>query len=330
MKPRVDPLDVIVAVGMFATIVGGLFLVVASYGSWGVPLPPKTDNPMTAMSVMRSLQASMGEGIVEVAKLNYGFSNSIDRVTASQAHASRNLDALNKKLPIPEVVQSRFVQAQAEREGRLQYLMGKSIVTLTGQGVRSGVLTANTLNGPVNDRIIKTAAKYGALGQERFNGQSQAILGRWISQESSSRQRLHALLQVRMGEAIVQKASIEHAYGARNSGLQNQLQALTAAAIRSEAPGMRLALGPQSEQDIQGSFGTQTPAAGVQVSFSGLWSDRAFMTYGIAFLILLPGILIWSLTFPRVPLERPVNMDRILELTMELMPRRPVKIHHWS
>ncbi len=330
MKPRVDPLDVIVAVGMFATIVGGLFLVVASYGSWGAPPPPKTDNPMTVMSVMRSLQTSIGEGIVEVAKLNYGFSNSLDRVTASQAHASRNLDALNKKPPISEVVQSRFVQAQAEHDGRLQYLMGKSIVTLTGQGVRSGVLTANTLNGPVNDRIIKTAAKYGALGQERFNGQSQAVLGRWIVQESSSRQRLHALLQERMGEAIVQKTSIEHTYGATNSGLQNQLQALTAAAIRSETPGMRLALLPSSEQNIQGSFGTQPSAAGVQVSFSELWSDRAFMTYGIAFLILLPGILIWSLTFPRVPLERPVNMDRILELTMELMPRRPVKIHHWS
>jgi hypothetical protein len=330
MKPRVDPLDVIVAVGMFATIVGGLFLVVASYGSWGVPPPSKADNPITAMSVMRSLQTSMGEGIVEVAKLNYGFSNSIDRVTASQTHASRNLDALNKKPPISEVVQSRFVQAKAEHEGRLQYLMGKSIVTLTGQGVRSGVLTANTLNGPVNDRIIKTAAKYGALGQERFKGEGQALLGRWISQESQSRQRLHTLLQERMGEAIVQKTSMEHAYGTKNSALQTQLQALTVAAIRSETPGMRLAQLPQSEQDIQGSFGTQTSAAGVQVSFSELWSDRAFMTYGIAFLILLPGILIWSLTFPRVPLERPVNMDRILELTMELMPRRPVKIHHWS
>ncbi|MDR4485366.1 MAG: hypothetical protein R3B95_19565 [Nitrospirales bacterium] len=331
MKPRMDPLDVIVAVGMFATMVGGLFLVVASYGSWGVPTPRKTDNPMTAMSVMRSLQTSMGEGIVEVAKLNYGFSNSIDRVTASQAHAFRNLDALNKMPPIPEVVQSRFAQAQAEREGRLQYLMGKSIVTLTGQGVRSGVLTANTLNGPVNDRIIKTAAKYGALGQERGNGQNQAVLGQWISQESSSRQRLHALLQGRMGEAIVQKASIEHAYGETKAGLQNQLQALTAAAIRSEVPGMRLAQLPQSEQGMQGSIGPQTSAAGTQVSFSELWSsDRAFMTYGIAFLILLPGLLIWSLTFPRVPLEKPVNMDRILELTMELMPRRPVKIHHWS
>lgn len=329
MKPRVDPLDVIVAVGMFATIVGGLFFVVASYGSWGVSPPSKEDNPMTAMSVMRSLQTSMGEGIVEVAKLNYGFNNSIDRVTAAQSHASRNLDALNKKAPIPEVVQSRFVQARAEREGRLQYLMGKSIVTLTGQGVRSGVLTVNTLDGPVNDRIIKTAAKYGALGQERFNGESQAAMGRWISQESQSRQRLHALLQVRMGEAIVQKASIDHVYGATNSDLKTQLQALTAAAIRSETPVGSLAQLPQFEQDIQGSFGTPTSAAGVQVSFSEVWSDRAFIAYGIAFLILLPGILIWSLTFPRVSLEKTVNMERILELTMELMPRTPVKIHHW-
>ncbi|MDR4482926.1 MAG: hypothetical protein R3B95_06745 [Nitrospirales bacterium] len=109
------------------------------------------------------------------------------------------------------------------------------------------------------------------------------------------------LLQGRMGEAIVQ--SFNRACIRGDEGRpQNQLQALTAAAIRSEVPGMRLAQLPQSEQGMQGSIGLQTSAAGTQVSFSELWSsDRAFMTYGIAFLILLPGILIWSLTFPEHP-----------------------------
>ncbi|MEO8325190.1 MAG: hypothetical protein ABI618_05025, partial [Nitrospirota bacterium] len=79
----------------------------------------------------------------------------------------------------------------------------------------------------------------------------------------------------------------------------------------------------------QGSLGAPTSAAGVQVSFSWLWKDRAFITYGIAFLILLPALLIWTLTFPRASLENPVNMDRILELTMELMPRTPVKARYW-
>jgi hypothetical protein len=328
MKPRVEPLDVIVAVGMFATIVGGLFLVVASYGSWGVPPPSKADNPITAVSVMRSLQTGMGEGIVEVAKLDNAFKNSTDRVTASLTHTSRNLDAFNKKAPIPEIVQSRFAQAKAEHEGQLQYLMGKSIVTLTGQGVRAGVLTVNTLDGPVNDRIIETAQRYGALGQGRFNGESQGLIGRWITEESQSRQRFHAHLQERMGEAIVQKASMEQAYGMTNSDLQIQLHALTAAANRLETPGVRLAQLPQSEQDFPRSLGTPTPDARIQVSFSGLWSDMSSIAYGIAFLILLPGILIWSLTLPRASLEKPVNMERILELTIELMPRTSMRAHH--
>lgn len=328
MKPRFDPLDVIVAVGMIATIVGGLFLVVASYGAWGLPSPSTTSNPITAVSVMRSLQTALGEGIIEVAKLDYAFNNSTDRLTASLTHASGNLDAFNKKATIPEVVQSRFARAKAEHDAQLQYLMGKSIVTLTGQGVRTGVLTANTLVGPVNDRIIKTAAKYGALGQGRFNGESQSVIGRWISQESQSRQRQHALLQERMGEAIVQKASMEHAYGAKNFDLQTQLNVLTAAAIRSEIPGVRLTQLTQSEQAIQQSLNTPTQAASVQFSFSGLWSNMSLFAYGIAFLVLLPGIMIWSLTLPRASLEKPVNMDRILELTMELMHLTPMKARH--
>jgi len=327
MKPRVDALDVIVAVGMFATIVGGLFLVAASYGSWGLTPPSNADTPMTAMSVMGSLQTSMGEGIVERGKMDYAFNTATDRVTATLIHTSRNLGAFNRKAPIVEVVQTRFAQAKAEHEGQLQYLMGKSIVTLTGQGVRAGVLTANTLNGPVNDRIIKTAQRYGTLGHNRFNGQSQALLGQWISEESQSRQRLHALLQERMGQVLVQKASMEHAYGATNSGLQIQLAALTSAAIRSEPPGVGLAQLPQSEQAFQQALVTPTPAAGVQVSFSGLWNDMSAIAYGIAFLVLLPGILFWSLTLPRASLEKPVNMERILELTMELMSRTPMKAY---
>jgi hypothetical protein len=280
------------------------------------------------MSVMRSLQTAMGEGIVEVAKLDYAFNNSTDRVTGSLTHAFRNHDAFNKKAPIPEVVLSRFAQAKAEHEGQLQYLMGKSIVTLTGQGVRTGVLTANTLDGPINDRIIKTAQKYGALGQERFNGQSQALMGRWIIEESQSRQRLHMLNQEGIGRAIVQEASMEQAYGATNFDLKIQLNALTAAAIRSETSGVRLAQLTQSEQAIQPSLRTPTQAASVQFSFSGLWSNLSLFAYGIAFLIVLPGIMIWSLTLPRASLEKPVNMDRILELTMELMYLAPMKARH--
>jgi hypothetical protein len=324
MKPRLDLLDFIVAIGMFATGVGGLFLVVASYGAWGLPPPPKADNPITAMSVMQSIQTGMGEEIVEVAKLDYAFKKSIDRVSASLTHSSRTFEIFSQKAPIAEVVRSRFDRAKAEHDSQLQYLMGKSIVALTGQGFRAGALTVNTLDGPVNDRIIKTAQRYGALGQNRFHGQNQGLLGKWISEESQSRQRLNALLQERMGEVIVQKASMERAYGAAKSDGQTQLHALTAAAIRSETPEARLAQLSQS-QDFQRSLATVTPAAGVQVSFSGLWNDT-FIAYAIVLLLLLPAILIWSLTFPRVSFEKTVNMERILELTMEMqMYRTPVK-----
>lgn len=323
MKPRMDPLDVIVAVGMFATIAGGLLLVLASYG--GVPsFPPRMDMPLTASRVVEGLQTAMGESIVEMAKVDHEFQPGMDRVTRSLNASTGSLQAFYERPGIPETVQARFEQAKAVFDGQIQFLMGKSIVTLTGQGVRGGVLSAQDLHNPINQRIIATAKSYGALGEDRFKN-SQALLGRWISEESRSRQRYHAFLQERTGQAIVQQASMEHAYLTATSGLQNQLHALTAAATRAESGEVLMAALQPSGQRSPLVLSGGIPHGGMQVSPSSFWNDIP-IGIPIAFLILLPAILIMGLAFPRASLEKPVNMERILELTMELMPRTSVKV----
>lgn len=325
MKPRMDSLDVIVAVGMFATMVGGLLLVLASYG--GVPsFPPKIDAPLTASRVMEGLQTAMGENILEMAKVNHEVQPAMERVTQSLNASTAALQAFYQRPGIAETVQARFEQAQAGFEGQLQYLMGTSIVTLTGQGIRAGVLSAQDLGHPINQRIIDTAKRYGALGEDRFKNR-QAVLGQWISEESQSRQRYHAHLQERTGQAIVQMASMEHAYRTATSDLQKQFHALTAAAIRAETgQGLMATLQP-STQSPPLPLSAGMTSKGIHVSPSSFWNDIP-LVIPIAFLILLPAFLIMGLTLPRASLEKPVNMERILELTMELMPRPSMRAHH--
>lgn len=325
MKPRLDTIDVIVAVGMFATMVGGLFLVLVSYG--GVPSsPPRIDTPLTASRVMEGLQTAMGESIVEIANVDHEFQPAMDRVTQRLDSSIGSLQVFSQRPGIPESVQARFEQAKAGYNAQLQYLMGKSIVTLTGQGIRAGVLSAQDLHNPINQRIINTAKGYGALGESRFHN-SQAVLGQWISEESQARQRYHAFLQERTGQAIVQKASMEHAYQTATTGLQNQLHALTAAATRAEIGDVLMVARQPSAQSSPLPLSAGISHGGIQVSLSSFWNDIP-MGIPIAFLILLPAILIMGLALPRASLERPVNMERILELTMELMPRTPMRSHH--
>jgi hypothetical protein len=329
MKPRLDPLDIIVAIGMFATIVGGLFLVFASYANYGGGLTSSaaSDGPFTTMRVMQGLQTGMGENIVELAKVDLVFQSPMDRVTKSLTSVTGSLQAISQRPGIPETVQARFEQAKAGHDARIQYLMGKSIVTLTGQGMRAGVLSAQNLhNNPFNQRIINTARGYGALGEGRFNN-SQAILGQWISEESRSRQRSHAYLQERTGQFIVQKASMEHAYQTAKSDLQSQLHALTAAATRTQSGEVFMAALQPSDRSSPASLSVGMAQGKLQISPSSFWNDIP-IGIPIAFLILLPALLIMGLTIPRNSLEKPVNMERILELTMELMPRTPIRTHH--
>lgn len=324
MKPRLDPLDVIVAIGMFATIMGGLFFVVASYGVVGVGAPDRFHEPITPQSVMASLQTAMGENIVEMTKLDNVVKTSLDRVTQSVTHYAGQIESFNTKPPIAHVVQARFEQAKAEHEGQIQYLMGQSIVTLTGQGVRAGVLTPKTLSGPINDRIIATAKRYGELAEGRFNGQNQALMGQWITQESQSRQRLGAHLQERMGEAIVQQTLLDHTYKTTESTLGAELYALAAAATRMEATQILLAQLEGAQNAFRPSGVAATPSEPIQASLSSVWKELP-VGLPLALLVILPAILIASLALPRTSLEERINMDRILELTIQLMHRQPVK-----
>jgi hypothetical protein len=325
MKPRLDSLDIVVAIGMFATIIGGVVLVIASYGVLGAGMPDSTVlKPLTIPTVMNALQKSMDETRAEASRMSHQFNLSMDRVTKHLSALSGKYEHLVQQPSIAETVQARFEQTKAEHNGQIQYLTGTIIVTLTGQGIRSGALTVNTLYGSVNDRIIRTAQKYAALGQGRFNGESQAILGRWIVDESQARHRLHAQIQEEMGQAIVQKASMERANLLEKAQLQDQLRTLVAAAVRTEATQTLLAQLQQAEKVFQGTAGTAAAAKPIMASSSFIWKELP-VGLPLALMILLPALLMWALTFPRASSEKTVNITRLLELAGEISGRSPMK-----
>ena len=233
MKRKLELIDVMVSIGMVATLIGAYAFFQVSDGgalSFTSATNQMANPPMTVL-VQAKLQPAMGQAIVDRAKLERQFAADIRRGSAKLASAIRAAErrphgGLGK-------IEKRAAQMEADHQARVQYVMGRSTVFLTKQGMRSGALSVDNLANGVNERIIANVQEKGRKMERAFAKNWQPRLGGWIVKAAHQERRYDGHVQERIGQATVDLASIQHAYHEKRTGLQNQFNALTAAAART-------------------------------------------------------------------------------------------------
>ena len=233
MKRKLELIDVMVSIGMVATLIGAYAFFHVSDGG-AVSFTPATNQmahpPMTVL-VQAKLQPAMGQTIVDRAKLERQFAADISRGTAKLASAIRAA----KRQPQGglDKIEMRAAQTEADHQASVQYVMGRITVILTKQGMRAGALSADNLGNGVNKRIMANVQEKGRKMERAFTKSWQPRLGRWIVAAAHQKRRYDGHVQERIGQATVDLASIQHAYQVTRVGLQNQFNALAAAAART-------------------------------------------------------------------------------------------------
>ena len=154
-----------------------------------------------------------------------------------------------------EQIEARAAKIEAEHTARVQYVMGRSIVMLTKQGMRAGALSADNLSNSVNDRLIKNAQERGRKMDSAFAKNWQSRLGQWIVAGAKLERRYASHVQERIGHATVTLASIQHAYQTKRAGLQTQFKALIAAAARTAEQPHLFARLPKAATNWQWALG---------------------------------------------------------------------------
>lgn len=233
MKRKFELVDIMVSIGMVATVLGAYaFFQIPDGGAVSVTTAANhmTNPPMKAL-VQAKLQPAMGQAIVDQAMLERQFAADISRgasklYSATRAAERESSGGLDK-------IEARAAQFEADHKARVQYVMGRSIVTLTQQGMRAGALSADNLSNSVNDRIIENAQAMGMKMHEAFAKNWQPRLGQWIVVAAKQERRYAGHVQERIGQATVDLASAQHAYQTKRAWLQTQFRALTAAAART-------------------------------------------------------------------------------------------------
>jgi hypothetical protein len=258
MKKQLELVDVLVWIGMVVTVVGAYAFFQVTVGG-ATPATPAvnqmTDFPLNVL-VQAKLQPAMGQAIVDRAGLDRQFAEDIIHGASKLASAVRAAERPSHERV--EQVEARAAQMEADHHARVQYVMGRSIVIGTRQGMRAGALSADTLSNSVNGRIIEKAQARGRQMHDAFTKHWQARLGQWIVAAAAQARHSAGHFQERIGQATVDLARIQHVYQTKRAHLQTQFEALTAAARRTAAQPDLLAQAPQADPNWPWALGIST------------------------------------------------------------------------
>ncbi len=242
MTRRIEPIDLMVAVGVFATVIGGYFLFMAANGTIETGRPQvATIEQMTAeigpMAAMEWVQPALGQALVQNYLVDQAMMTDVEaaakelnRVSLMAQHmedvAGSSVDDLS----------GRMMELDADHAARVQYILGRSIVAFTERGVRTGLLSPVLVDGPYNQRIIALTQARGEQMNAIYHESRQPMLGRMIiaiAQAAHDTVRVGERVQDRLGRAIVRMASLQEE-GQAKAEAQTQLALLIVGSIHTE------------------------------------------------------------------------------------------------
>jgi len=225
-------MDLIVAVGLSATIVASGVLFMAANGmqirtvGWGSVGQP-TDN-LTGMDL---LQPVLGQAIVDHAVL--------ERRHAKGAGAAIvQLDGLalesnhwqHSPYAYLDSITAGASWAEAEHASRVQTVMGHSIVNFTRRGVRSGLWSSVERAAQDNPHMIGMTEAMGQKMDRAFLANWQPNIGRGIVTATQESEKTLTSRQERLGTAILEMATAEEVYEPVRAAIQEQLGSATVVA----------------------------------------------------------------------------------------------------
>ncbi len=237
MSYRYNTIDILVGVGMCATIFGALLLFIAVNGTYQVsPHQPLLLEPSTSMAGgIRTLQPVLGQAIVDQALFerhtNHAVAQSVsewNRATMSYREwqsGSRGLlgTVLNRAEAIP-----------GDHRARVEGVMGRAIVNFTQRGVRNGLLSADQDGTMYNMKMIGAIESQGQRLRDGFASTWQATIGRRIVEAAQHDWLRAGAVQERLGSALVRVARAQMSSTQERSVQQEQLASLIFAAARHE------------------------------------------------------------------------------------------------
>jgi hypothetical protein len=266
MKRSFEAVDIMVAVGFCATILGGLLLSLASNGVMG-PIIGKAVSTTNIMPELDLVEPALGEAIVAGTLLE----RSADRETAAAAADLNRATMLSYEFDGSEDGVLGQTKAWADNmtsasAARAELVRGRTIVNGTQRGIARGLLSADQYVNAYNDRIIQQADAAGYRVTDMFESTHQANLGEAVVGATLMHMRSADQIQEGIGAAVVRVARARFGYDEANGALQEQTAALFNAAVRADLQADQFTLLAEAPTTAEPIAATAAPRSWPEIS----------------------------------------------------------------
>jgi hypothetical protein len=233
MRRTLEPIDLIVVIGICANVVGGSILFMSTSGAFAVTAPETVSVGLA--SEREWIQPLLGQAIVDTERISREASAKLKAVTTKLDRAIESGRKLNGALSSSiRQIEARAAETEQEHAARVQFVMGQLIVSSTARGVRQGVLSPAQLAGAYNQQIIRITELTGERMNAQFLSHRQANLDQALAGAREAYEAASARSQERIGEALVLASRAQRWLESAQEAAQHQVAAAALAAVRVE------------------------------------------------------------------------------------------------
>jgi hypothetical protein len=238
VKTRIlEPVDIAVAVGILATVLGGAFMFMTADGILEGAISQQNMAQATdTQDPMQWVQPALGQAIVnDMILAREGYEQTIG--AAAELNNARLARERLQSTPFDGFladVTALSKTLETDHEARAQFVMGRRIVEFTGRGVRAGIYGTGPLAVRYNRRMVRAAEREVVRMDGHYRQGREAALGETIVASTFGRLQLEDLAQQRLRQATLRAASVQEAYSSSMAEAQEQLATVTMAAVHHE------------------------------------------------------------------------------------------------
>lgn len=230
MKRILEPVDLMVAAGIVAIVVGAFLMIVSTQGRFQIA----TSDDIPNREASDPVQPALGQTLVAISLLERDRSGEITKAVKKFNQVTMTAQQINNSIRN----QSKELAEQADNDrvaktARAEFVKGRSIVNSTTRAMRNGSLP-DQQRAEYDRRMFHVAAEAGKKIEKEFEKTEESNLGRAIVAETQSQMNAADRNQEELGAAIVQVTLVQDEYRGALATTQEQLGLLVSVAAQAQ------------------------------------------------------------------------------------------------
>lgn len=222
IKRKLEPVDLMVAAGIVANVLGALLMFMSTRGSFHASVV----DDAAALEANSVAQTALGETLRNISALERESSQQTTKAIKKLHHATMTAQGLHRSTAQRISTLAQHVDnVQSDNTARAEFVKGRSIMNFTSREVKNDAMPPEQRD-EYNRRMIEISDKTGQKIEQGFRGTEQSYLGQLVVAETKSQIEAAQRTQEQIGAAIVTVTLVQDKYKEALDAEQDRLHLL--------------------------------------------------------------------------------------------------------